>query len=66
MKTDGYQRFQDLILQEIQAQKEMATQAAVKEFVQYANTRGFTIDRLIQMAESGMSGADISNTVHSS
>ncbi len=66
MKTDGYQRFQDLILQEIQAQKEMATQAAVKDFGQYAHTRGFTIDRLIQMAESGMSGADISNTVHSS
>ena len=61
---DGYRKFQDLIFQEIQERERMATQAAVDEFVRYAAVTGFTIDRLIQLAQSGMSGADLWNAVH--
>jgi hypothetical protein len=62
---DSFHKFQGLIFQEIEAQKRMATQAAVDDFIAYAGTRGFTLDRLIDMASSGMSGRTLFDAVHS-
>lgn len=57
--SDSYQRFQDSIFREIQDREKLATIAAVEHFVHHAATKGFPLDRLIEMADSGMSGAEI-------
>jgi len=62
--SEGYRKFQDVIFQEIQDRQRQATQTAVEEFARYAETKGFTLDRLVEMAQSGMSGADLWSAVH--
>ena len=63
--ADGYRRFEDLMFQELEARQRMATQAAIDESIQYAGTKGFTLDQLIHMADSGMSGREVWIAVHS-
>ena len=41
----------------------IATQGAVEDFVRLASTKGFYRDDLIRMAESGMSGQQIAETI---
>jgi hypothetical protein len=66
--SDEYRRFQDLMFQQIQEQEALADQTVtekVEHFVDLAASKGFTLDRLIEMAESGMSGAMILRAVKS-
>lgn len=61
----GYERFQDLIFQELEERQRLVTNNAVEEFVHYAETKGFTLEQLIRMTQSGMSGKDVWAAVHS-
>jgi hypothetical protein len=66
MRNDSpYRKFQDLIFQQLQEKQMMVTQGAVDDFVQYAAGKGFTLDQLVELAKSGMSGADLWQAVHS-
>ena len=57
--SQPYQKFVDLMFQEIQNRAKIATRTAVEAFIGYAATKGFTVDQLIEMSKSGMSGAQI-------
>jgi hypothetical protein len=59
----AYRKLQDLLLQELQNKQLLATQGAVEDFLQLAAAKGFHIDDLIGMVESGMSGQQIAETV---
>jgi hypothetical protein len=59
----AYRKLQDLLLQELQNKQLLATQGAVEDFLQLAAAKGFYIDDLIGMVESGMSGQQIAETV---
>jgi hypothetical protein len=59
-----YEKFVDLMFQEIQDREKIATRTAVEAFVGYAATKGFTLNQLIQMSKSGMSGAQIRYAVN--
>jgi hypothetical protein len=63
--ADSYKKFQDLIFQEINDREKISRQDALEQFVKIAESRGFTLDRLISMAESGMSGARLWCAVNS-
>ena len=54
-----YEKLVELMFQEIQDRAKIATRTAVEAFVGYAATKGFTLDQLIEMSKSGMSGAQI-------
>jgi hypothetical protein len=54
-----YEKFVDLMFQEIQDRDKIATRRAVEAFVGYAATKGFSLGHLIKMSKSGMSGAQI-------
>jgi hypothetical protein len=62
---DGHSKFQDRIFREIQDRESIGRQNAVEQFVQIAATKGFTLDKLIEMAQSGISGSDLWSAVHS-
>jgi|HubBroStandDraft_6_1064221.scaffolds.fasta_scaffold1132969_1 hypothetical protein len=59
----AYQKLQDLLLQELQQKELIATPGAVEDFLRLASAKGFYIDDLIDMVESGMSGQQIAETV---
>jgi hypothetical protein len=59
----AYRKLQDLLLQELKNKQLLATQGAVEDFLQLAAAKGFYIDDLIGMVESGMSGQQIAETV---
>jgi len=59
----AYRKLQDLLLQELRNKQLLATQGAVEDFLQLAAAKGFYIDDLIGMVESGMSGQQIAETV---
>jgi hypothetical protein len=59
-----YEKFVDLMFQEIQDREKIATRTAVEAFLGYAATKGFTLNQLIQMSKSGMSGAQIRYAVN--
>ena len=59
----AYRKLQDLLLQELQNKQLLATQGAVEDFLRLAAAKGFYIDDLIRMVESGMSGQQIAETV---
>ena len=59
----AYHKLQDLLLQELQQKQLIATQGAVEDFLLLAAAKGFYIDDLIDMVESGMSGQQIAETV---
>ena len=59
----AYRKRQDLLLQELRNKQLLATQGAVEDFLQLAAAKGFYIDDLIGMVESGMSGQQIAETV---
>ena len=59
----AYQKLQNLLLQELQHKQLMATPGAVEDFLRLAAAKGFYIDDLIGMVESGMSGQQIAETV---
>lgn len=66
MSQDSYRKFQDLIFQELAARKRLTTQEAVRQFINLTAERGFPIDRLINLVESGMPGADVWRSVFGS
>ena len=66
MLQDNCRRFQDLIFQELEKRKRIATQEAVHQFINLAAERGFPIDQLIGMTGSGMPGADVWRAVFGS
>jgi hypothetical protein len=57
--ADGYRRFQDSTFAELEAKQRIVTRVAVEQFAQYAETKGYTLDSLIKLAGSGMSGAQL-------
>jgi hypothetical protein len=59
----AFRKLQDLILTELQHKQLLATQGAVEDFLRLASSKGYYIDDLIRMAESGMSGQQIADTV---
>jgi hypothetical protein len=59
----AYHKLQDLLLGELQQKQLLATQGAVEDFLRFAAAKGFYIDDLIGMVESGMSGQQIAETV---
>jgi hypothetical protein len=59
----AYHKLQNLLLQELQQKQLMATPGAVEDFLRLAAAKGFYIDDLIGMVESGMSGQQIAETV---
>jgi hypothetical protein len=59
----AYRKLQDLLLQELQHKQLLATQGAVEDFLKLAAAKGFYIDDLIRMVESGMSGQQIAESV---
>jgi hypothetical protein len=66
MKQDNsYRKFQDLMFQEIRDRENIVQQDAVEQFVKIAATKGFSLDKLIEMAQSGMSGSELWSAVYS-
>ena len=59
----AFRKLQDLILTELQHKQLPATQGAVEDFLRLASSKGYYIDDLIRMAESGMSGQQIADAV---
>jgi hypothetical protein len=59
----AYHKLQNLLLQELQQKHLMATTGAVEDFLRLAAAKGFYIDDLIGMVESGMSGQQIAEAV---
>jgi hypothetical protein len=59
----AFRKLQDLILTELQHKQLLATQGAVEDFLRLASSKGYYIEDLIRMAESGMSGQQIADTV---
>ena len=62
-RDHAFRKLQDLILTELQHKQLLATQGAVEDFLRLASSKGYYIDDLIRMAESGMSGQQIADTV---
>jgi hypothetical protein len=62
-RDHAFHKLQDLILTELQHKQLLATQGAVEDFLRLASSKGYYIDDLIRMAESGMSGQQIADTV---
>ena len=62
-RDHAYDNLRRLLLQEFQNKQLVATPAAVEDFVRLAAAKGLFIDDLIRMAESGMSGREIAETV---
>ena len=62
-RDQAYHNLRNLLLQEFQNKQLVATPAAVEDFVRLAAAKGLFIDDLIRMAESGMSGREIAETV---
>src|SRR5438132_1541178 len=59
----AYRKLQGLLLQELQDKQLVATQGAVEDFLRLAAAKGFDLDDLIRMVESGMSGQQKAETV---
>jgi hypothetical protein len=59
----AFRKLQDLILTELQNKQLQATRGAVEDFVRLAAAKGYYVDDLIRMAESGMSGQEIADTI---
>jgi len=65
MKRDyPYKEFRDLILEQLQDIQELDTETAVEDLVRLAESNGLSLADLIEMAQSGMSGADIYRAIH--
>jgi hypothetical protein len=64
--ADGYRKFQAVVFQELEARQRIVSRAAVGQFVAYAKTKGYTLDSLIELAVSGMSGAQLWGNVQRS
>ena len=62
-RDHAYDNLRNLLLHEFQNKQLVATPAAVEDFVRLAAAKGLFIDDLIRMAESGMSGREIAETV---
>jgi hypothetical protein len=62
-RDHAYHKLQNLLLQELQQKQLMATPGAVEDFLRLAAAKGFYVDDLIDMVESGMSGQQIAETV---
>ena len=59
----AFRKLQDLILTELENKQLRATQGAVEDFVRLAAAKGYQIDDLERMAESGMSGQEIADAI---
>src|SRR5215471_8728615 len=62
-RDHAYHKLQNLLLQEFQNKQLLGTPGAVKDFLHLAAAKGFYVDDLIRMAESGMSARQIAETV---
>jgi hypothetical protein len=61
----AFHKLQDLLLGELQNKQPLAAQGTVEDFLRFASAKGYYIDDLTQMAESGMSGQQIVDIVAS-
>ena len=43
-QDDSYKKFRDVIFQELEDIRRMATEAAVEDFVRWAGTKGFSLE----------------------
>jgi hypothetical protein len=62
-RDHAYCLLRDLLLEEFQNKKLLATPSAVEDFVRLAAAKRIYVDDLIRMAESGMSGRQIAEAV---
>ena len=62
-RDQSYLKLERQLLLEFQNKQLTATPGAVEDFLRLAAAEGFYIDDLIRMAESGMSGRQIAETV---
>ena len=62
-RDQAYDKLQNLLLQEFQNKQLLGTLCAVKDFLRLVAAKGFYVDDLIRMAESGMSARQIAETV---
>jgi len=62
-RDHAFHKLQDLILTELRHKQLLATPGAMEDFLRLASAKGYYIDDLIRMAESGMSAQQIAETV---
>ena len=62
-RDHAYHKLQNLLLQEFQNKQLLGTPGAVKDFLSLVTAKGFYLDDLIRMAESGKSARQIAEAI---
>ena len=60
---DSYKKFQDRMFQKLDEMERLDRERIVEEFVKWAEIKGFLMDELLRMLDSGMSPSGIFSAV---